>query len=125
MGFLNRGYGQLIYGGVSYRAHRLAAYYAGLLSDPVMKGRDGGFVKQKCGNKSCCNPAHFVVVPNSRSLKAEKTPLPDHGWQPPYNEEQKRTIAQYYKTREWTQHQLAQGFRISQSQVNQIIQRFL
>lgn len=57
------GYGQLRYHSVDVTAHRLAAYFYGMLETPTgPENRKGsGFVLHQCDNPPCCNPAHFKI----------------------------------------------------------------
>jgi len=57
------GYGQIRYHGVDLTAHRLAAFFYGLLDNatgPVNR-KGSGFILHQCDNPACCNPNHFKV----------------------------------------------------------------
>lgn len=59
----NTGYGTVSVNGKVYTAHRVAAWYSGMvtsLSAPKHKASKG-FVLHKCDNRKCCNPSHFMV----------------------------------------------------------------
>ena len=53
-----RVYGQFKYEGRIYQAHRLAAYFAGVIPDPDYPTT----IKRSCKNSLCCNPKHFKVT---------------------------------------------------------------
>lgn len=57
------GYGTLSFHGKAATAHRVAAFFSGLVSDiAAPKDRRGsGFILHECDNRSCCNPLHMRV----------------------------------------------------------------
>jgi hypothetical protein len=77
--FDKSGYGILSFNGKSKRAHRVVA----LLSGSDISGRK---VVHKCGDSSCCNPDHIVVIrtecKNSDLSKKTFKPLYSRGRYP-------------------------------------------
>lgn len=59
----NTGYGSVGWHGVTYVAHRLAAWLLGLVTDPAApKDRTGGgFLLHSCDTPGCCNPTHWEI----------------------------------------------------------------
>lgn len=57
------GYGNLLFEGKYYTAHRVMAYLTGLVDSPAApkNRKGGGFVLHACDNTKCCNPIHFTV----------------------------------------------------------------
>lgn len=84
----SNGYGLFMYEqGVLVRAHRVAAYLAGIVTKikaPADK-RASGFVLHTCDTASCCNPAHLVVGTyaqnNAQKIARKRHPrrYPAHG----------------------------------------------
>lgn len=62
-GLNERGYGQFSVGRSNFKAHRVAAYLAGML--PTISAKAGScgddLVLHKCDNEKCCNPDHLFV----------------------------------------------------------------
>jgi hypothetical protein len=78
-GRATRGYGQALYKGKQWRAHRLAwALYYG----PIPKGM---IIRHRCNNPPCCNPLHLQLGTNAdnamdamefrRRMKVDFTPI--------------------------------------------------
>ena len=57
------GYGTLTFHGQAATAHRVAAFFSGLISEiTAPKDKRGtGFILHECDNRSCCNPSHMRV----------------------------------------------------------------
>ena len=58
-----RGYGKMYSTAGKFRAHRVAAYLAGMIDTPrgAQSGLDGKNVLHTCDNPSCCNPEHLFI----------------------------------------------------------------
>ena len=78
------GYGTVSVNGKVYTAHRVAAWYSGLITDinaPKHKS-EKGFVLHTCDNRKCCNPTHFVIgnySDNQKDAYTEKRKLQPKG----------------------------------------------
>ena len=58
----NSGYGSVGYEGEVYCAHRLAAFFDGLVLSPRQPPKKGdGHVLHDCDNRPCCNTSHFKI----------------------------------------------------------------
>ena len=63
------GYGSVNWRGKIVTAHRLAAYFAGLVNSPSapFDRRGTGFILHSCDAPACCNEKHFSVGSYSRN----------------------------------------------------------
>lgn len=65
----NSGYGNVRWWGKHYTAHRIMAWYIGLVDSPAAPKdrKGGGFVLHSCDNPKCCNPGHFNIGSYSKN----------------------------------------------------------
>lgn len=122
------GYGTVAVHGRVYTAHRVAAWYTGMvasLSAPTHKGVKG-FVLHKCDNRKCCNPSHFVVGSyadnqlDAYRKKRRAQPKGEAHANAKLSNTQAREIRSRYKKGEY-QTALAKEYRVSQYTISLIV----
>jgi hypothetical protein len=63
-----KGYGEVRFNNITYRAHRVSAYISGLI--PSIKSVNGADqVLHTCDTPSCMNPDHFFIGSNADNMK--------------------------------------------------------
>lgn len=65
------GYGNAVWHGRMFTAHRLAAWLSGLIDSPAAptNSAEKTHVLHKCDNRKCCNPKHFFLGSASDNMK--------------------------------------------------------
>lgn len=122
------GYGNVMWHGKPYTAHRVSAWLSGMVESPSRPAhsRYKGHVLHKCDNRRCCNPNHFMVgsySDNQRDAyrKGRKTqPKGQYHINAKLTDEQAEQIRQRYAGGEY-QAPLAKEFGVSQVAISLIV----
>jgi hypothetical protein len=125
------GYGAVAWAGVTYTAHRVAAWLCGLVGSPSMpEDRIDGLILHSCDNPPCCNPAHFEVGTSGKNqvdayARGRRQPLRG-GVDHPVAKllpDQVRAIRQEYATGHKTQKELASQYGVNQVSISHAVRR--
>jgi hypothetical protein len=118
-----RGYGQIKYKDKMQLAHRV--------SWQIFYGEipDGIFVCHKCDNPKCVNPTHLFLGTNQDNMNDMKAKGRSKGGSPPgelnhqakLTEENVKKIRTMYKTKQYTQKELASVFGVERTCIGKIV----
>lgn len=124
------GYGNVMWHGRCYTAHRIAAWLSGTVETPSRPAhsRDKGHVLHKCDNRRCCNPNHFMIgsySDNQRDAYAKKRRVQPRGGahaNAKLTNEQAAEIRRRYAAGEF-QVPLAKEYGVSQGVISGIVRK--
>ena len=122
------GYGNVVWHGRCYTAHRVAAWLSGLVESPSRPAhsRDKGHVLHRCDNRRCCNPNHFFLgnfADNMKDAYAKKRKTQPRGQahsNAKLTDEQATQIRQRYTSGEY-QVPLSKEYGVSQRVISLIV----
>jgi len=122
------GYGNVMWHGKPYTAHRVSAWLSGMVESPSRPAhsRYKGHVLHKCDNRRCCNPNHFFLgtftdnMKDAYAKKRKTQPKGQHHINAKLTDEQAEQIRQRYAGGEY-QAPLAKEFGVSQVAISLIV----
>lgn len=122
------GYGNVLWSGKPYTAHRVAAWLLGMVDTPTApkNRKDYGFIMHTCDNRKCCNPTHFVVGTYSENQRdaynkqRKSQPRGQYHANAKLTNQQAEAIRTAY-TKGQTQMKLAVKYGVSQRVVSLIV----
>lgn len=125
----NKGYGTVHYKSGTVTAHRLAAFFGGLVDNPTAPKnlKASGFILHQCDNPACCNVQHFKIGTYGTNQKeayargGRSQPKGPNHTNSKLTDEQAQEIRRLYATGEWRQVDLAEKYWVSQANISQLI----
>lgn len=122
------GYGVFLLGGKQYSAHRLSAFWFGIVGSPRHAGsRSHDLVMHTCDNKTCVNPAHLMLGTNSQNVYdaykrgLAKAAYGQNSSNAKLSDAQAAEIRSLYKSKAHNQYQLAATYGVCQRTINKIV----
>lgn len=122
------GYGNVMWHGKPYTAHRVAAWLSGMVETPQKPkhSRTPTHVLHKCDNRKCCNPNHFFLgtftdnMKDAYSKKRKVQPKGQAHSNAKLTNEQAAEIRRRYAGGEF-QAPLANEYAVSQKVISMIV----
>ena len=122
------GYGNVVWHGTNYTAHRVAAWLSGMVTTPSApeSSKADTHVLHKCDNRKCCNPDHLFLgsyrdnMLDAYTKKRKKQPKGGRHINAKLTDKQARTIRNRYARGE-LQVPLAKVYGVTQCVISRIV----